>query len=479
MSVQELLTVDQAAAEFGIHRTTLFRAIAKKELPSHTRVGDRRTYVGRWDVQRVVDPPAVTRCLELVYRRFATTGEWPLAIDIQRQLDRDGENYDFLATLETLPQELGWRVRDMQGQAQITLRGIARCANSGEDIAAFLAAVRTCYHRYISEASDLSVKGADLAEEFGFDQVMLNKLHKLLQLEAVFWTSLGAGPQGWELTIDPNRIRYFREVESLSDYLVAKDRAFQPASRLQWPVVFSAAGPPPEHEPALHPSIAKAMGTKPVGASPTAAVMAAAAGFERFVAERLSVDEKQYGQRLVNTYFDTALRVGHPNPRRVESLRSIVLGAVGAYRNPTAHGRQEFNPEQAHEIVALFSLMAREVEELPMPQVFRWASYREMSKATIADLAGAGHRRGVLQSPAVAKIPESWFCEEHMGFIDRFDLGLTYGGAQEPMPVCPKIGCTSRGWERVHPMDEVRSTVAGSGGQLAPKVRQPRVKQDT
>src|SRR5437870_8692661 len=121
MPVQELLTIEQAAAEFGVHRTTLFRAISEGRLPRHTTMGDRHTYVGRWDVQRLVDPPAVTRCLELVYRPFTNTGEWPIATEIQRKLDREKETFDFMAALETLPQELGWRVRDMEGRAQLTL----------------------------------------------------------------------------------------------------------------------------------------------------------------------------------------------------------------------------------------------------------------------------------------------------------------------------------------------------------------------
>src|SRR5207302_9498213 len=123
------------------------------------------------------------------------------------------------------------------------------------------------------------------------------------------------------------------------------------------------------------------------------------AAFERRLAERLR-DEKSFGQRLVNAYFDAALQAGHPNPRRVESLRSIVLGAVGAYRDPSAHGRQEFAAAEAREIVGLFSLLAREADALPMPHVYRWASYNEASRETREAFAVSGSRRGVLSSPS-------------------------------------------------------------------------------
>lgn len=469
MTTQELVTIEEAAAEFGVHRTTLFRAISEGRLPRHTTMGDRHTYVGRWDVQRLVDPPAVARCLELIYRPFTTTGDWPVATDIQRKLDRDGETYDFLAALETLPQELGWRVRDLEGRAQLTLRGMARCINSGDDVAAFLAAVRTCYQRYISDATQLKVKSAELAEAFGFDNLMLIKLHKMLQLEAALWTSLGGNAQGWELEIDVNRIRHFRNVESITDYLAAKDQAFKPGPRPQLSTFYPVGESIAEANMDLHPSIAKALGGREAEGNPTGSVVAAAAAFEGRLAERLR-EEKLFGQRLVNAYFDTALQAGHPNPRRVESLRSIVLGAVGAYRNPAAHGRQEFDPVEAREIVGLFSLLTREADALPMPQNYRWSSYREASQETREAFAVAGHRRGVLPSPVVANLPMNWFCEDQQGFVDREDLGLTFGEGVEPMPVCPKVGCTARGWERVHPIENMPSQVVGSGGQPPTRV---------
>jgi hypothetical protein len=438
-------------------------------------MGDRHTYVGRWDVRRLIDPPAVTRCLELVYRPFTTTGDWPVAIDIQRKLDREGETFDFLAALETLPQELGWRVRDMDGRAQLTLRGIARCPNSGDDIAAFLAAVRACYQRYISDATQFKVKSSELGELFGLDSLMLYKVQQMLRLEAGIWTSLGGNSQAWELEIDADRIRHFRNIESISDYLAAKDRAFKMTSRPLLPTFAQVGEVTEQPDTDLHPSIAKALGDRPAAENPSASVMAAAAAFERLLAERLG-DEKSFGQRLVNAYFDTALQTGHPNPRRVESLRSIVLGAAGAYRNPAAHGRKEFTAAEAREIVGLFSLLAREAEALPMPHVYRWASYREASRETRSAFAVAGHRRGVLSSPSVAKLPMHWFCEDQQSYIDRGDLGLTFGERIEPMPLCPKVGCTARGWERVHPIENVPSQVVGSGGQPPTRVfsRVPR-----
>ena len=91
---QGLITIEAAAAEFGVHRTTLFRYVAERRLARHRLMGDRKTYVSRGDVLRLVDSPAVIRCLELVYERFAKTGEWPSASAIQRQLARTHDAFD-------------------------------------------------------------------------------------------------------------------------------------------------------------------------------------------------------------------------------------------------------------------------------------------------------------------------------------------------------------------------------------------------
>src|SRR5260370_1238195 len=83
MSSNDLLTVEEAAARFGVHRTTLFRWIKENKLAVQKgKLGDRRTYVRRTAVEELLGPAVinVTRCLELVYQRFTATGDWPLAM---------------------------------------------------------------------------------------------------------------------------------------------------------------------------------------------------------------------------------------------------------------------------------------------------------------------------------------------------------------------------------------------------------------
>lgn len=367
MTSQELLTVNEAAAEFGVHRSTLFRAIKDNRLPRHRRMGDRQTYLDRWDIQRLVDPPVVSRCLQLIYREFSTTAVWPSAVALQRRLDREGMDFDLLAALEILPPELGWRVRDQEGLVQLTLRGIARCENSADDVGAFLVLIRACYARYLSDDEKPEVTSDQLAEDFGFDNLTLEKLYKVVQIESGFWSGLGHMAQGWTLTVDVDRVRHFRGVETLSDFLAAKQRAFQPTADLRMsPANLRWHQVPPSNDQ-LHPAIADAVSGLPTDDHGGAVVMAAATALEKLLARR--VGARRYGKRLVDTYFDLAQQAAPPDPRRIEALRSITVGAMAAFRNPAAHGGLTFEGPHAREVIKLFSLLARELDPLSMPDI--------------------------------------------------------------------------------------------------------------
>jgi excisionase family DNA binding protein len=367
LSAKELLTVEQAAAEFEIHRTTLFRAIADGRLPRHRWVGDRRTYVDRRDVARLMVPPGVARCLQLVYEDFDRAGEWPKVSDLQRRITRQGEELDLALILDGFPRELGWRVRDREGRAELTLKGIAQCEGSGELLAAFSNLVRACYERYIGDDDSLQVTSAEMAARFGLDRLILDKLYRLVQTEGAWWRALGRTGDAWSIDID-DRIRYFRDVRSISDYFAAKQTLIEayrtpPTSAQFVPVVPTAAAAAPETT--LHPVIATAVGELLQTGNGTSAVVAAAAAFERLLKSQLS-EGKKYGTRLVAAYFDRAARAGIDDARRVEALQMIATGAYRAFRNEAAHGQRDFMQDHAREVVALFSLLAREVDALDL-----------------------------------------------------------------------------------------------------------------
>lgn len=53
----ELITLIQAAEEFGVHRVTLHRWIAAGKITPHTREGGRpRVFVDRREIRKLLEP---------------------------------------------------------------------------------------------------------------------------------------------------------------------------------------------------------------------------------------------------------------------------------------------------------------------------------------------------------------------------------------------------------------------------------------
>jgi len=53
---QDFLSVDEAAAEVGVSRATLYKWIKRNEIGTFRILGDRRTLMRRADVDRLKEP---------------------------------------------------------------------------------------------------------------------------------------------------------------------------------------------------------------------------------------------------------------------------------------------------------------------------------------------------------------------------------------------------------------------------------------
>lgn len=360
-SAQGLISVDDAAIEFGLHRTTIYRYIAEGRLAKQRWMGNRRTYISRATLRELVDTPEVSRCLQLVYDGFREAAVWPLAHELQRQQARAGTRFDVIAALEALPPELGWRGRDIEGRAQLSLRGIARCEGSSEDVNAFLGLVKLAYERYIGDES-LTITSAELKEALDLSDLGIERLYQILQVESGLWRGIGKANEEWNVMVDPERVWYFDSVDSLAEYFATKLRALQPRPNIY--IYPSNVVPELDADAGYrwHPTIAAAAQAIDPN-NPGAAVSTAAAALEAMLAQR--VRDGGSGRALILRYFDEVKRQ-NPSSPRIEGLRLLTQGAYAAYRNPAAHGRLDVNLHHAEEIVTLFSLLASELDRLPL-----------------------------------------------------------------------------------------------------------------
>ena len=53
---QDYLSVDEAAAELGVSRATLYKWIKRNDIGTFRIVGDRRTLMRRTDVEKLKEP---------------------------------------------------------------------------------------------------------------------------------------------------------------------------------------------------------------------------------------------------------------------------------------------------------------------------------------------------------------------------------------------------------------------------------------
>lgn len=53
---EELLNLDDIETEFGVHRTTIYRRSKAGEIERFKKVGDRRVYYRRRDVEELLKP---------------------------------------------------------------------------------------------------------------------------------------------------------------------------------------------------------------------------------------------------------------------------------------------------------------------------------------------------------------------------------------------------------------------------------------
>ena len=174
--------------------------------------------------------------LERIYEFFRAGSPWPTFGQLDREFDRNGVD---------LPQVLGAipvvyalldrnRLFDPQPgiELQLSLFGVAQCADSRDDLALFFDALRwlaTIEVEHVIDPSDpstvaVTATAADFSEHlsstaWAASPISVRKVGMLLQNQPPrIWQSFGGGSDEWTASLTRD-VRKYRNVASLDDYL--------------------------------------------------------------------------------------------------------------------------------------------------------------------------------------------------------------------------------------------------------------------
>ncbi len=174
--------------------------------------------------------------LERIYEFFRAGSPWPTFGQLDREFDRNG--IDLPQVLGAIPVVYALfdrnRLFDPQPgiELQLSLFGVAQCADSGDDLALFFDALRwlaTIEVEHVIDPSDpstvaVTATAADFSEHlsstaWAASPISVRKVGMLLQNQPPrIWQSFGGGGDEWTASLTRD-IRKYRNVASLDDYL--------------------------------------------------------------------------------------------------------------------------------------------------------------------------------------------------------------------------------------------------------------------
>jgi hypothetical protein len=184
------------------------------------------------------DPPLTAQqqlVLQTIYDRFRGDGNWPTCIAVDRPLRRE-RRIDTGAVLQGIPERLLLRSRPgnyrplSDDQLRLTIRGIAACNGSGDDIEHFvrllrwLARLEVEFEPVAAETMPRATS-RQIDENLGLrgDASALRRLYAMLHLDHWGLSGTSASGDEWSVTVAPDIWR-FRDVRSAEDCAVAREK---------------------------------------------------------------------------------------------------------------------------------------------------------------------------------------------------------------------------------------------------------------
>lgn len=174
--------------------------------------------------------------LQAIYDRFRADGAWPAFITVDRPLRRHA--VDAGAVAQAIPQSL--LLRPMPGNCRpspndvvrLTMRGIAACEGSDDDIDHFVRMLRWLAKKEIdfeptpgATETMPRITSAEIREHLGLSEAdpgPLRRLYAMLQLDHWGLGGSGGTPDDWFVNLGPDIWRY-RDVQTAADCATARE----------------------------------------------------------------------------------------------------------------------------------------------------------------------------------------------------------------------------------------------------------------
>ena len=171
--------------------------------------------------------PSQLQFLQHIYDRFRDMGRWPLVKALQVQFRRE-------KSPQRMAQEIGRShvICEQSGKDSVcylTLRGVAACEGSDQDIDGFLAAIRSAARSFVETQERVSMTVAWLEAELGIDELSAERIFDLIWRDSGLMAS-GTTPHDGprDLTLH-DYVMYYEEVRTFDDFLATIERLKQDA----------------------------------------------------------------------------------------------------------------------------------------------------------------------------------------------------------------------------------------------------------
>jgi hypothetical protein len=159
--------------------------------------------------------------LDIVFLRFAESGQWPCADGLQRELVRRSNPLDVLGEAQELPGELGWIGPDQR--IVLTPRALAHVSAARDLLDDYLCVVALAFSRYRDGQGAVCLTAAEIAPSLKLSSARAARTVGLMKSAPDLFSASGPDDADGVLSVSP-QIRHFSSVKGLDDYLKIERR---------------------------------------------------------------------------------------------------------------------------------------------------------------------------------------------------------------------------------------------------------------